>query len=355
MREALSLLPQLAVAAAIRRLAIRKWLWCSGSVGQALALLAIAFTAFTMEGANAGFSIILFLALFSLSRGVCSVTHKDVVGKTISKTRRGSVSGYADSLAGGAAILLALWLVFGGERSVGVIAFMLCTAAGLWMIAATLYAFLAEQPGETDGGGNALSEAKKQFKLLKTDKNLRDYILARTCLLGSALAAPYFVLLAQKSGAGSIASFGGLLLAGAIASFVSSPFWGRYSDISSRKVMAAGGALAGVTGLGLALLSSANLANPIIYAVALFLLYVAHAGVRNGRKTHIVDIATAETRASYVALSNTLIGIALLASSALGWLAGLAGPLGALILFSAMALAGAVYSMSLKEMQDTAG
>ena len=42
-------------------------------------------------------------------------------------------------------------------------------------------------------------------------------------------------------------------------------------------------------------------------AVTYFLLNVAHEGVRLGRKTHLIDIATAENRASYVAVSNTVI------------------------------------------------
>ena len=280
------------------------------------------------------------------------MTHKDVVGKTISKTKRGSVSGHADSLAGGATIFLALWLIFGGERSIGVIAFMLFCAAAMWAAAAGLYAMLAEQPGATEGGGNALEEAMSQLRLLQTDRNLRDFIIARTFLLGSALVTPYFVMLAQESGAGSLASFGGLLLAASIASFLSSPFWGRFSDVSSRRVMAAGGAMAGVTGVALAVLVGAGATNNLIFAAAIFLIYVAHAGVRTGRKTHIVDIATAETRASYVALSNTIIGAALLASSAVGWVASLFGPLGALVFFSALALAGAGWSLSLKEVQD---
>ena len=352
-REALSLLPQLAVAAAIRRMAIRKWLWCAGSLGQALSLIGIGLAALSLHGAAAGAAIIGLLAFFSLSRGVCSVTHKDVVGKTISKTKRGSVSGYADSLAGGATVFLAIWLIFGGERSIGVIAFMLFCAAAMWIAAAGLYAMLSEQPGATDGGGNALEEAISQLKLLRTDKNLRDFIIARTFLLGSALVTPYFVMLAQESGAGSLASFGGLLLAASIASFLSSPFWGRFSDISSRRVMAAGGAMAGVTGVVLAGLVAAEAANNLIFAAAIFLIYVAHAGVRTGRKTHVVDIATADTRASYVALSNTIIGAALLASSGLGWIASLFGQLGALLFFSALALTGAAWSLSLKDVQNT--
>ena len=299
-RESLSLLPQLAVAAAIRRMAVRKWLWCAGSLGQALSLIGVGVAALSLQGAAAGATIIGLLAVFSLSRGVCSVTHKDVVGKTISKDKtrqRQRLCGLAGRRRHDFSGALAhLWRrAFHRRHCIHAVC-----AAAMWAAAAGLYAMLAEQPGATEGGGNALEEAMSQLRLLQTDRNLRDFIIARTFLLGSALVTPYFVMLAQESGAGLLASFGGLLLAASIASFLSSPFWGRFSDVSSRRVMAAGGAMAGVTGVALAVLVGAGATNNLIFAAAIFLIYVAHAGVRTGRKTHIVDIATAETRASYV-------------------------------------------------------
>jgi hypothetical protein len=56
-----------------------------------------------------------------------------------------------------------------------------------------------------------------------------------------------------------------------------------------------------------------------------FLLNVAHAGVRVGRKTHLIDIATPDNRARYVAVSNTFIGIMLIAGGAFGAIATFAG------------------------------
>ena len=351
-RESVSLLPQMAVAGAIRRLPVRKWLWCAGSLGQAAALVVMGFVALSLQGAVAGWSIVAALAVFSLSRGVCSVTHKDVVGKTISKTRRGGVSGYADAAAGAATALLAVWLIAGGQREIGVVALMLFVAAALWTLAAAIYAMLAETPGATEGGGDALDEARRQMRLLVEDAPFRNFVLARAALLGTALVAPYFVSLAQAKGAGSIAGFGALLLAASIASFLASPFWGRFSDVSSRKVMAAGGALGGLTGLGLAAALALGVTHSALFAAAIFLLYVAHAGVRTGRKTHVVDIANEETRAAYVAVSNTLIGVALIASAGLGWVAGRFGDLGALVFFSGLALVGAAASLRLGEAQQ---
>ncbi len=83
----------------------------------------------------------------------------------------------------------------------------------------------------------------------------------------------------------------------------------------------------------------------------LFVLNVAHAGVRIGRKTHVVDIGGGH-KAEYVALSNSVIGVLLLviggAVSALIGL-GLEVPLAVL---SVLALLGAALAMTMKHAQE---
>ena len=41
-------------------------------------------------------------------------------------------------------------------------------------------------------------------------------------------------------------------------------------------------------------------------------LHIAHAGIRLGRKTYILDIATGNASTDYVAVSNSIIGLCLL-------------------------------------------
>ena len=53
-----SLLPQMLVAAAIRRIAIRKWLWSAGALGQSVALLYMGYVALNLEGGDAGLAIL---------------------------------------------------------------------------------------------------------------------------------------------------------------------------------------------------------------------------------------------------------------------------------------------------------
>lgn len=346
-----ALLPQLLIAAAIRRLSVRKWLWSGGALGQALALVAMAWSAVSLEGDRAGFAIVASLLLFALARGVCSVSQKDVLGKTVAKKRRGRVSGYSEALAGLATLGLALWLIFNGERTVQVVAAILLIAALLWLLAAALFSRMAEQPGATAGGSNAMAEALEQFRLLRDEPEFRRFVLVRTALLGSALMAPYLVALIQDQQTAGLRTLGSLLLAASLASFLSGSIWGSLADRSSARCMFRSGVLAGLTGFLALLLALLGLGSSVVFAGCVFLLYLAHAGVRVGRKTHLIDMANAENRSAMVAVSNTVIGVNLLLFAGIGAAVGQLHDYGSLAFFSAMALWGGVISRSLDEVQ----
>jgi MFS family permease len=354
-RESLSLIPQLFVAASIRRVGIRKWFWVAGSVVQGLAVIAMAAVALTLRDAAAGWVILGLLVVFSLARGVCSVAAKDVLGKTISKSRRGTVTGYASSVAGAVTILvgfvaLALKL---NEQNLALFVALLLIAGVLWILAAGIFSRLEEYSGATEGGGNAITEALRQFHLIREDRDLRQFLIVRTLLLSTALVAPFYVSIASEHSGGALTQFGAMLIATGAASFLSAPAWGRMADRSSRQVMAAAALLAAVSGILTAGLAHApQLPFPAIaFASTYFLLNIAHAGVRVGRKTHLIDIASPENRASYVAVSNTFIGVMLIVGGALGGLASLAGPTAVILLLAAISLAAAGAAWQLEEAQ----
>jgi hypothetical protein len=94
-------------------------------------------------------------------------------------------------------------------------------------------------------------------------------------------------------------------------------------------------------------LSSTTWFLPLAY----FTLSIAHSGVRVGRKTYVVDLATGNKRTDYVAISNTIIGVVLLMVGSVGVLAPLIGNHGVIALLSLMGLAGAVLGSGLPETQ----
>ena len=54
--------------------------------------------------------------------------------------------------------------------------------------------------------------------------------------------------------------------------------------------------------------------------MAFFILGIAHAGVRVGRKTYVLDMAGGNKRTDYVAVSNSAIVLILLATGLFGLL-----------------------------------
>lgn len=359
LREAGALLPQLFTAGALRRMARRKWAWAGAAIGQGLAALLIALAAFTLEGWAAGAVILGALAGLALSRSVASVTHKDVLGKTIAKSRRGTATGAAGTV-GAAAVLAfgALLALLPGLRMEVVLA-GLCLAGAVWIGAGLVFTRIRETPGDTEDGESTLKLAARNIRLLK-DRQLQWFILTRGLLISTALAPPYMVSLAAgHSGADFEDAFGGLgllVIASALAGLVSSFVWGRLADVSSRKVLALT-ALAAALSLGLTVaLSRAGLLAEIwALPAVLFALMVAYQGVRLGRSTHLVDMASEDTRAAYTALSNTVIGTLLLAGGAFGLMAEAMGEEAVLALFAALSLAAVPAALSLEEVQAEAG
>ena len=70
-----------------------------------------------------------------------------------------------------------------------------------------------------------------------------------------------------------------------------------------------------------------------------------------GRKTYLVDMATPETRAAYVALSNTAIGALLLVGSAFGLIAQSFGTIYALASLAILALVASISGLRLPEVE----
>jgi hypothetical protein len=353
-RESLSLLPQLFVAAAIRARAIRKWFWVWGSVVQGLCVMGMAAAALLLEGVAAGWTVVGLLVIFSLARGVSSVSAKDVMGKTVSKTRRGTLTGYAAAAAGLVTVAAGAWLQLGSSEPEGAggVVGLLLVAGGLCMLGAFLFAGIREQPGATEGGGNAGREALASLSILVSDAPFRRFVITRALLVATALLVPFYAALAREQTDGGIGGLGALLVAAGIASTVSSGFWGRMADRSSRDVLRVAATVAGLLSLvvaGWAMAGSPGLPSGIVVVAAFFIIGIAHAGIRIGRKTYLVDMANAQTRATYVAVSNTAIGVVLLAGGVFGLVADWVGTAETIGLLGLFCLSGAMGATRLDE------
>ncbi|MDQ8204054.1 MFS transporter [Pelagicoccus sp. SDUM812003] len=353
LREAGVLIPQLAVAAYLRRMPVRKRAWLLGGVVSGLCLLGIGLFSSKFQGAQAGFFALALLTVYSVGRGICSVSAKDVIGKTVSKKRRGTLMGYSSSVSSAALLALGLWLAFLQSSSQGEsLSYSLLTYAGfLWLASLLCFSLIKEEPGATDGSGSAWKAAVENMSLLKTDKVFRHYLLTRGLLLSVALAPPYYALLSQQRGENASA-LGLLIVAGGLAGTVSGPIWGKLADRSSRLTMVFGALGAGALGIGI---YAADLgigpswaSQSWVQASLFFGVNVCYGGVRLGRKAYLVDMVSGD-KSGYVAVGNTLTGAALLLLGSIGALADAIGASGAIAMLALLAFAGAASAFRLKE------
>ena len=356
-KESGSLLPQLFIAAYIRKLPIRKLVWSFGTFLQALCMFGIAVVAWNMEGLNAGLAIIALLIAMSLARGLCSVAAKDVVGKTIPKTRRGALNGLSAMLAGFLVVILGLYFLINGEKPFSAQNFgvLLSVAGFFWILASITYGQIKEYPGETDGGGNAFTVAISKLGILKTDKPFRLFVITRALLLCSVLSAPFFVIIAQQNSDANAYLLGLFILSSGLADLLSANFWGKFSDISSRKVMIIGASIATAVGFVVFFIDffykelfSIIWIMPIIY----FILSIGYQGIRIGRKTYITDLANGNKRTDYVAVSNTIIGFILLLSGLIGTLSSFIGLGGIILVLSLIGVLAIYLAKQLPEVEE---
>lgn len=354
LREAFALLPQLFIGHRIRGLPRRKFVWATASFIQGLAVAAMGVAALLLPESAAVWAIVGLVLIFAIGRSAASVSYKDVLGKTVSKSRRGTVTGTATSVA--AVVVLAL----GGGLATGVIplspttvAVGLMLAGGLWLLAGTLFLRVIEADGATEGGVDGVRAAISNLGVLRDDPQLARFVATRSLLTVTAIAPPYLLALTEARDQG-LGSLGPFVVASSIATILGGRVWGRLSDRSSRHV------LVGAAGAGVVLFTLAGigagmfphvLAEPWVAAGLLFLVVLAYQGVRLGRSTHLVDMADAEERAIYTAVSNTVVGVVILTTGAFGALSEWIGLPGLFAVFAVACGAAFVVGRGLEEVQ----
>ena len=261
-----------------------------------------------LDGVSAGWAIIVALIVFSVARGLNSVASKDVLGNTVVKNKRGRVAGWSSSASGLITIGIAVCTLFFFDSIQGNVSFYIwgiVAATMIWLFAALIYSLVQEPLSEVGDKGVNFIDVFKELSLLRTDSVFREFVIARSLFLCAALSAPYYVLIAQQRSENGVLILGLFILSSGLASLLSSPFWGLFSDHSSRKVMMFSSLLSAFTGV--ALFSTVKLFpqtsfTTLLIVILYFVLSVAHQGVRIGRKTYLVNLGEGNKRTSYVSV-----------------------------------------------------
>ncbi|MGO3818676.1 MFS transporter [Corynebacterium casei] len=370
-RESGSMLPQAALTQWVVNSPSRKQLWILGGIVQALAALGIAVAALFADGLLLGLTVLVLLGVLSLGRALSSITGKDVQGRTISKGKRGVVTGRATTLGGVSTLVVGGLLAFLGDVSLAAIVVLLLIGAAAWGVASLVFTGIVEPTaaageaaaaGNDKGQGTGKNSGRKQnwwtdtWGLFRHDKKFRDFVIVRSLMLVSALSTSFIVALSHSVGNDSLSGLTGFVLASGLAALLGGVVSGRLSDISSRKVMTYGAAIAS-TLLILIVLAAGTLPqqwNLYLLPLGFFAINLVHTGIRVARKTYVVDMAEGNQRTRYVASANTLMGVILLLVGGVSAVIASAGNAAAIIFLALIGFVGVWRAGKLPEVSKQA-
>lgn len=362
-RESGSMLPQAFFTPLVLRARYRKWVFIAGAVIQAVSVGAMALIAALVEGLSAGVGILIALTIFSLGRCLTSIASKDVQGRTVPKGERGQINGLATTAAGIVAITLGLGIRFfgGADLSSVQLAWLLAAGSALWVGVALVYTSIREPLPERPASSSERQDqdrsetSSSMFRLLREDKPFRHFVIARSLLLVSSLSPPFVVTMSIQYGADSLAGLGGFIIASGLASLIGGRLFGPMADRSSKRLMSLGAGIASSVVILIVVLAAVpdflqeGLVANLVFIVVYLALTLMHTGVRVGRKTYLVDMAEGDQRTTYVAVSNTVLGIVLLIVGGISSLLATLHIFAALLFLAATGLVGVIVSNRLPE------
>ncbi len=279
------------------------------------------------------------LTAYSLGAGLAGLCFVDFVAKAIPPTRRGAFFAWRLFLGG----LLAL----GGSLLVRYILderrgfafpdnyallfllsfFTLCVAMGSFILVVEPLEPVNEERVPLG------RQFRRALDLPRRDKNYRRFLTMRLLLMGAEIATPFYIVYAKRALSLPVSMVGVYLTGTTLASFASNLLWGRISDRQGNKLLLALSNLLGLF-IPLAALLIVPLANlgpglkelaPGLFALVFVLSGASKSGVMIGNMNFLLEIAPADNRPLYVGFTNTIVGIALLASSVGGLIVDLVG------------------------------
>jgi len=349
-------LPQLVVSSYLQRRQ-RKLPFYARMAGVRVAIWGLMTLAVFLIEDAAVLLVVFFtlLAAYSLAAGLAGICFVDIVAKTIPATRRGAFFGWrrfsGGFLALGGSLLVKYilderrGLAFPDNYAVLFLLsfFTLCMAMGSFIL-------VVEPLEPVDKKKVPLGKQfRRALDLPRRDTNYRRFLTMRLLLMAAEIATPFYIVYAKRALSVSAGMVGVYLMGTTLASFASNLLWGRISDRWSNKLLIA---LSSSLGLFIPLIamSIVPLANllpglrefaPGLFALVFVLSGGSKSGVMIGNMNFLLEIAPADDRPIYIGFTNTIMGIALLASSVGGLIVDLVG---FTVLFS---LALAFYALAL--------
>lgn len=303
-RESGALLPQVLISIYLRKHAQRHIVWRIGMITQVFSVVGMLLSVILFSGFIAGILVLASLVLLSLGRSACSLTVKDMEADVAKKGERGNLIGVASTVSGVVTLVIAIPLViYDGALTSNILLVVLCAS-----MLAFILTLICVWPIKTRV---EVENSPQNTFSINFDTTIYKFIFVRGLFVHSALVAPYFMIERNGDVKELLPIYIG---AEATAALLSSIIWGKIADKSAKLTLRLSGLLALGACVGLLFWQTSSI---VTSALLFFVLSVAHAGVRTGRKTYSLDVKEGHDRTELVGFSNTAIGIILLAFGAL--------------------------------------
>jgi MFS family permease len=279
----------------------------------------------------------LYLVL-RLAAGVSGLSFMDVVAKTVPPRRRGQYFGWRN-LAGGllslgvgplVAVLLGDAGPLGFPHNFGL---LLALSFVLGTVGMFTFSFVIEPPEHPQPAVTLGAQLRRAGDLATTQGDYRRFVALRVVLLFGGAALAFFEGYASEVAGLPPETIGVYLTASALAGVLVNPLWGRLSEHYGNRLVLRMATIAGGAGLLLVPLTGwlrLQMGLGLELSVALFALAFALArvhvaGTDVAAGPLLLDMAPAGQRSLYIGATNTVLGIALLSTSASGALVAVAG------------------------------
>lgn len=262
-----------------------------------------------------------FLVVYSLAEGLAGLSFMDVVGKVVPAHRRGAFFG-ARRLLGGVLAMAAS----------GVVGWALSERAGLAFphnfallfglsfvgISVALYAFARiDEPLEPVTRERVAMSAQIQRArgLARQNPTYGRFLLARLLMVVADMAVPFYVVFAKESLNAPPGMVGVYLSTTTFSALLANVWAARASDRHGNRQLLLAACFVGLTSPALALVFDWWRGPALLFAVAFAVNGVYNTASWVAHTNFLLEIAPAGDRPIYVGMVNTLVGMAILASS----------------------------------------
>lgn len=206
-----------------------------------LQILALALSAYMLDGYAALVAACVCLGLFGFFSGMQGVSFHFLMSKVIPMNKRGRLTGMRNFLGGltaaGVAYLGGKYLVegnlFGNGYATTFLAAFILTSLGI-----TALTFVREPPSPEVRVANPLRKRLHDLPdLLRSDPAFTRFFLARAMAALGTVAVPFYAIYAGSYIKLSGATLGYLSLAFLLAQTVSNLLWGRLADLRGNRIV----------------------------------------------------------------------------------------------------------------------